>query len=53
VFVTNLGATRMNFIPHLPGGWLGTFCFLFSPAVFLAVTLVERIRQCVMRTRRC
>ena len=42
MFVTNLGATRMNFIPHLPGRRLGTFCFLFSPAVFLAVTLVQK-----------
>jgi hypothetical protein len=32
----------MNFIAHLPGGRLGTFCFVFSPAVFLAVTLVQK-----------
>jgi hypothetical protein len=35
-------AARMKFIAHLPGDWLGTFCFLFSPAVFLAVTLVQK-----------
>ncbi len=34
-------AARMKFIAHLPGGWLGTFCFLFSP-VFLAATLVQK-----------
>jgi hypothetical protein len=34
VFVSNVGAARMNFIAHLPGGRLGTFCFVFSPAVF-------------------
>jgi hypothetical protein len=32
----------MNFIAHLSGSRLGTFCFLLSPAVFLAVTLVQR-----------
>jgi Inositol hexakisphosphate len=32
----------MNFIPRLSGGRLGTFCFVFSPAVFLAVTLVQK-----------
>ena len=32
----------MNFIAHLSGGRLGTLCFLFSPAIFLAVTLVQR-----------
>jgi hypothetical protein len=42
VFVSNLGAARMNFIAHLSGGRLGTLCFLFSPAIFLAVTLVQR-----------
>jgi hypothetical protein len=42
VFVSNLGAPRMNFTAHLPGGRLGTFCFLFSPVVFLAVTLVQK-----------
>src|SRR4029077_6445477 len=31
----------MNFIAHLPGGRLGTSCFLFS-SVFLAVTLVQK-----------
>jgi len=40
-FVSNLGAARMKFIAHLPGGWLGTFCFLFS-SVFLAGTLVQK-----------
>jgi Inositol hexakisphosphate len=42
VFVSNVGAARMNFIAHLRGGRLGTFCFVFSPAVFLAVTLVQK-----------
>jgi hypothetical protein len=32
----------MNFIACLPGGRLATFCFLFSPAVFLAVTVVQK-----------
>ena len=32
----------MNFIPRFSGGRLGTFCFVFSPAVFLAVTLVQK-----------
>lgn len=32
----------MNVITCLPGGRLGTFCFVFSPAVFLAVTLVQK-----------
>ena len=32
----------MNFIARLPGGRLGTFCFLVSPAVFLAITLVQK-----------
>jgi hypothetical protein len=32
----------MNFIAHSSGSRLGTFCFLLSPAVFLAVTLVQR-----------
>jgi hypothetical protein len=41
VFVSNLGAARMNFIAHLAGGRLGTFCFLFS-SVFPAVTLVQK-----------
>jgi len=27
---------------NLPGSRLGTFCFLFSPAVFLGVTLVQK-----------
>jgi hypothetical protein len=27
---------------NLPGSRLGTFCFLFSPAVFLAVTLLQK-----------
>ena len=31
----------MNFIARLRGRRLGAFCFLFSPAVFLAVTLVQ------------
>src|SRR6267378_1083612 len=42
MFVSNVGAARMNFIAHLPGGRLGTFCFVFSPAIFLAVTLVQK-----------
>jgi hypothetical protein len=42
VSVSNLGASCMNFIAHLSGSRLGTFCFLLSPAVFLAVTLVQR-----------
>ena len=42
VSVSNLGAARMNFIALLSGGRLGTLCFLFSPAIFLAVTLVEK-----------
>jgi Inositol hexakisphosphate len=42
VFASNLGAACMNVIPCLSGGRLGTFCFLFSPAVFLAVTLVQK-----------
>jgi hypothetical protein len=41
VFVSNVGAARMNFIAHLPGGRLGASCFLFS-SVFLAVTLVQK-----------
>lgn len=41
MFLSNLGASRMNFIAHLAGGRLGTFCFLFS-SVFLAVTLVQK-----------
>jgi hypothetical protein len=41
VFVSNVGATRMNFIAHLPGGRLGTFCSLFS-SVFLPVTFIEK-----------
>jgi hypothetical protein len=32
----------MNLVARLPGAWLGTLCFLFSPAVFLAVTLVQK-----------
>jgi hypothetical protein len=42
VFASNLGAARMNFIARLLGGGLGTFCFLFSPVVFLAVTLIQK-----------
>jgi hypothetical protein len=41
VSVSNLGAARMNFVAHLAGVRLGTFCLLFSP-VFLAVTLVQK-----------
>jgi hypothetical protein len=33
---------HMNVISRLPGGRLSTFCFLFSAAVFLAVTLVQK-----------
>jgi inositol hexakisphosphate len=32
----------MNFIARLPRGVLSTFCFAFSPAVFLAATLVQK-----------
>jgi hypothetical protein len=32
----------MNFIARLPGGLIGIFGFVFSPAVFLAVTLVQK-----------
>ena len=32
----------MNLVARLPGRWLGTLCFLFSPAAFLAVTLAQR-----------
>jgi hypothetical protein len=32
----------MNFFPYLSGSRLGAFCFVFSPAVFLAVTLVQK-----------
>jgi hypothetical protein len=32
----------MNFIARLPGVRFGTFCFVFSPAVFLTITLVPR-----------
>jgi hypothetical protein len=42
VFASNLGAACMNFIARLPGGRLGAFCFLFSPSVFLAVTLIQK-----------
>jgi hypothetical protein len=40
VFVSNVGAARMNVIAHLPGGRLSTSCFVLS-SVFLAVTLVQ------------
>jgi hypothetical protein len=39
--VSNLNAARMNFIAHLAGVRLGTFCLLFSP-VFLVVALVQK-----------
>jgi Inositol hexakisphosphate len=42
VFASNLASAHMNFIPRFSGGRLGTFCFVFSPAVFLAVTLVQK-----------
>lgn len=42
MFAPNLRAACMNFIACLRGGRLGTFCFLFSPAVFLAVTLIQK-----------
>ena len=32
----------MNFIARLSGGPFGAFCFLFSPAVFFAATLVQK-----------
>jgi hypothetical protein len=41
-FASNLGAACMNFTARLPDGRLRAFCFLFSPAVFLAVTLVQK-----------
>jgi hypothetical protein len=41
VFASNLPAAHMNFIARPRGGRLGIFCFVFSPAVFLAVTLVQ------------
>jgi len=41
VSVSNVGASRMNFIVYLAGGRIGTFCSLFS-SVFLAVTLVQK-----------
>jgi Inositol hexakisphosphate len=41
-FASNLGAACMNFTPRLAGGWLGTFCFVLFPAVFLAVTLTQK-----------
>jgi Inositol hexakisphosphate len=37
-----LALIHMNFIARLPAGRLGAFCFVFSPAVFLAVTLVPK-----------
>ncbi len=42
LFASNLAGSCMNFIACLPGDWLGTLCFLFSPAVFLAVTPVQK-----------
>jgi hypothetical protein len=42
VFLSNLGASRMNFIAHLTASRLGTFCFLFLPAISLGVTLVQK-----------
>jgi len=42
VFASNLGAGCMNFIARLPGGQLVTFCFLFSPSIFLAVPLIQK-----------
>ena len=42
VFASTLDAGCMNFIARLPGGQLGTFCFLFSPSIFLAVTLIQK-----------
>jgi hypothetical protein len=42
LFASNLGAASMNFITRLPRGRLGTFGFLFSPAVFLAVAFVQK-----------
>jgi protein-tyrosine phosphatase len=38
-FASNLSVSCMN---SLPGGRLGTFFFLFSPAVLLAFTLVQK-----------
>jgi hypothetical protein len=40
--VSNLGASRMNFIAYLAGGRIGRSFFLLYPAVFLAVTLVQK-----------
>jgi hypothetical protein len=42
VFASNLASAHMNFIFRFSGGRLGTFCFVFSPAVFFAVTLVQK-----------
>jgi protein-tyrosine phosphatase len=42
VFGCNLARLWMNLIAHLSGGWLGRFCCFFSPAVFLALTLVPK-----------
>jgi hypothetical protein len=39
---SNLAPARMNFIARLSVGPLGAFCFLFSPAVFFAATLVQK-----------
>ena len=36
------GRVLHEFYRSLSGSRLGTFCFLLSPAVFLAVTLVQR-----------
>jgi hypothetical protein len=41
-FGSNLAPSHMNFIARLPGVRFGTFCFVFSPAVFLTITLVPR-----------
>ena len=42
VFLSTLSASRMNFIAHLTGGRLGTFCFLFLSVGFLGITLVQK-----------
>ena len=39
----------MNFIAHLPGSRLGTFCFVFSPVFSSPSRSFKRIRRCVLR----
>ncbi|HZR05201.1 MAG TPA: hypothetical protein VFA61_05185 [Candidatus Udaeobacter sp.] len=42
VFASNLAPGLMSFVARLPASRLGTFCFLFSPVIFLTVTLVQK-----------